>query len=234
MRDLAARERCVLRGTVGALAALLGLVALAAPSESRATSETRLTVVTSSPTSWVARGYEGYTVAPELGWTFTPTRTFGNAIQFSIRGAALPGTDVSEWFLTFSAPYQAELEPGFYPDVERWPFQDLDRPGLEFGSSGRLDSRAGGFFEVFAATYGQAGEVLAFAADFTHYGETHPENFAVVQLRYNAVPEPSTGLLVGLGVVRLALGRRRALAARRWPGVFGREGGAHVRDDRAP
>ena len=66
------------------------------------------------------------------------------------------------------------------------------RPGLEFGSTGRLDNQASGFFRILEVTYGGTGEVLTFAADFTHYGETNPNNFAVVELRYNAtiVPEP--------------------------------------------
>ena len=176
------------RGAVGALACLLGLLALSAPTESHATTETRLTIVTSSPTSWVARGFEDYTVSPDIGWTFIPSRNYRDGVSFHIRGPALPGTTVDHWFLDFAAPFRAEITPGFYPDFQRFPFQDPDRPGLAFGSTGRLDNRASGFFEVFEATYDPSGDVLSFSADFTHFGETNPNNFAIVELRYNVIP----------------------------------------------
>jgi hypothetical protein len=68
---------------------------------------------------------------------------------------------------------------------------------------------ASGFFDVYEATYGPAGEVLSFAANFTHYGETNPANHAIVELRYNAtVPEPSF-LGAGAGAALLLVRRRR-------------------------
>ena len=164
---------------------------------------TRFTVVDSSPTSWVARGLQDYTVTPELGWTFDVSRNFDNSIGFDIFGPALPGTSVSHWFIDFAAPFDEALQPGFYPDFERWPFQAPDRPGLAFGSSGRLDNRASGFFEILEVTYGAGGSVFSFAADFTHYGETNVNNYAIAELRFNAganaAPEPSSLLLVAVG-----------------------------------
>ncbi len=65
---------------------------------------------------------------------------------------------------------------------------------------------AAGFFEVFEATYGPGGEVLSFSADFTHYGETNPNNYAIVQVRYNAaIPEPTSLTLIALPAVGLAV-----------------------------
>ena len=148
---------------------------------------TRLTVVESSSTSWVARGLENYTVTPDLGWTFTPSRNFDDGIGFYITGPALPdASDIDSWNVEFAAPFNDELTPGVYSDFQRWPFQDSDRPGLSFSSTGRTDNVASGSFEVLEVTYGPDGEVLSFAADFTHYGEANAGNFAVVELRYNS------------------------------------------------
>jgi hypothetical protein len=113
--------------------------------------------------------------------------------------------------MDFAAPFDNELVPGFYNDFQRWPFQDDDRPGLAFGSTGRLDNRASGFFEISEVSYSGVGEVLSFSADFTHYGETITERYAIAELRYNAiaVPEPSSFFLLVLGGV-LVLTRYRS------------------------
>lgn len=172
--------------------------------------ETRFTIVDSSPTSWVARGYDNYTVTPADGWTFVPSRNFDNGVGLSMAGPALPGTAVTDWGLQFAAPFNALITPGHYPNFQRFPFQDPDRPGLSFSSTGRLDNMASGFFDVFEATYGPAGEVLAFAANFTHYGETNPNNYAIVEVRYNAtVPEPACLGAAAVGAVSLLLRPRR-------------------------
>ena len=147
---------------------------------------TRFRVVDSSPTSWVARGLKNYTVSPELGWTFVPSKNFDNGIGFVIEGPALPGTSINRWTLNFAAPFRAKLTPGLYTDFQRWPFQNTDRPGLEFTSTGRGDNRASGFFEVLEVTYDTSGNMLTFAADFTHYGEENVSKYAKVEVRYNA------------------------------------------------
>jgi hypothetical protein len=197
----------------------IAFLSLCFVSSANGESVTRFTVVDSSPTSWVARGYRDYTVSPELGWTFVPSRNFDNGIGFNISGTPLPGTTVDNWFLNFAAPHRMELAPGHYSDFQRWPFQDADRPGLEFGSTGRLDNRASGFFDILEVTYDSKGTVLTFAADFTHYGEENTNNYAVVELRFNAstVPEPSTltlSVLGLIGIASLARFRRRAHLAR--------------------
>ena len=194
---------CKAAGFCAALAvALFVSAAYAQPTE------TRFTVVNSSPTSWVARGYSNYTVTPDLDWVFTAGRNFDNGVSMNLSGPPPQGTTVTNWFLNFAAPFGAEITPGFYPDFQRWPFQNPDRPGLEFGSTGRLDNRASGFFEVFEATYDSQGEVLSFSVDFTHYGEENPNNWAIVEVRYNAIPEPGAAALVVLGLPFL-LRRRR-------------------------
>ena len=61
-------------------------VLLSSVSDARAGSVTRFTVVDSSPTSWVARGYHDYTVTPDLGWTFTAGRDFDDSVYIHLDG----------------------------------------------------------------------------------------------------------------------------------------------------
>jgi hypothetical protein len=134
---------------------------------------------------------------------------FDNGTQITLEGPPLPGTTVNRWRLNFAAPHDGPLTPGIYPDFQRWPFQASDRPGLEFSSTGRLDNRASGFFEILNTQTG-------FAANFTHYGETNTNNWAVVEVRYNAtfVPEPTIAiLLVAYGA--LPIRRRKSASERR-------------------
>ena len=192
---------------VGLAAAVVLLLAVA-PDASAA--ETRFTIIDSSPTSWVARGYDNYTASPANGWSFSVSRNFDNGVNINLSGPALPGTSVTSWGLEFAAPFDATLVPGSYPNFQRFPFQNSDRPGLAFSSTGRLDNQAAGHFEVLEATYGPTGQVLSFAANFTHYGETILDRYAVGEIRYNAtVPEPAALPLIGAGVVALLRRRRR-------------------------
>jgi hypothetical protein len=181
-----------------------GLAAICADAQAQ---ETRFTIIDSSPTSWVARGYDNYTVAPANNWTFTPSRNFDNGVGLQISGPPLPGTAVDSWRLNFAVPGDVTPTPGVYLNFQRWPFQDPGRPGLEFASTGRLDNQAAGFFEILEATFGPGGEVLSFAANFTHYGETNPANYAIVEVRYNAtIPAPGVGAVCAGALVLL---RRR-------------------------
>ncbi len=192
-------------GLVAVLAVSLSVVSDASAGAVR---ETRFTVVESSSTSWVARGLTNYTVTEADGWSFAPSRNFDNGVGLSMNGPALPGTSITSWRLNFAAPFDAEIQPGFFPDFQRFPFQDPDRPGLEFSSTGRLDNRASGFYEVFEAVYGPGGEVISFGADFTHFGEENPNNWARVEVRFNAIPEPTSAALLLVGSL-CALIRRR-------------------------
>jgi hypothetical protein len=196
-------------GFTGIAVVLLGAV-LACAADAAAQTETRFTIIDSSPSSWVARGYDNYTVTPADGWTFRTGRNFDNGVNIDVSGPALPGTTVGSWDMEFAAPGDALLVPGHYANFQRFPFQANDRPGLAFGSTGRLDNQAAGFFDILEATYGPGGQVLSFAANFTHYGETNPNNYAIVEVRYNAaVPEPA-GAAVVSGGLALLLRRRRS------------------------
>lgn len=195
-------------GVTGMVVVLLGAL-LACAADAAAQTETRFTIVDSSSSSWVARGYDNYTVTPANGWSFQVGRNFDNGITINLDGPPMPGTTVDYWRLNFAAPGDALLVPGHYADLQRYPFQEANRPGLEFAGTGRLDNQAAGFFDVLEATYGPAGQVLSFAANFTHYGETIANNYAIAEIRYNAaVPEPA-GAAVIAGGLALLLRRRR-------------------------
>jgi hypothetical protein len=45
--------------------------------------------------------------------------------------------------------------------------------------------------------------VLSFAADFTHDGRSLPESYAISELRYSAILEPTAVTLLGLGSLAL-------------------------------
>ncbi|MCB9853183.1 MAG: PEP-CTERM sorting domain-containing protein [Phycisphaerales bacterium] len=186
-------------------AALLGL---SASSVATAGNVTRFTVVDSSSSSWVARGYSDYTVTEQIGWMFSVSRNFDNGVSFLIQGTPLSGTTVDYWRLEFAAPFDAVITPGLYPNFQRFPFQDADRPGMGFSSTGRGDNMASGTYEVFEATYAPDGTVLSFSADITHYGETNPNNWAMLEIRYN-VPEPAVAALLMVGAAVMSRRRRR-------------------------
>jgi hypothetical protein len=105
--------RCGRRSVIGFFAAMA--LSLGWVDRTGAQPETRFTIVDSSPTSWVARGYDNYTVSPATGWTFTPSRNFDNGVGFNITGTPPAGTAVDRWFLNFAAPFNALITPGHYP-----------------------------------------------------------------------------------------------------------------------
>lgn len=177
--------------------------------------ETRFTIVDSSPTSWVARGYDNYTVTPAQGWSFTTSRNFDNGIDFRVEGPPLPGTNVDYWRMQFAAPFNATIMPGHYANFQRFPFQAANRPGLAFASTGHLDNRASGFFDVLEVTYGPGGQVTSFAANFTHYGEEISTRYAIVEFRYNSlIPEPTSSTLMALGILASIVCRRSRSSTR--------------------
>lgn len=196
-----------LRERLGTLL-VVALTALAgSASTASAATPTRFTIVDSSPTSWVARGYDNYTVDPDVGWNFTASGG-GSTVRIFASGSPLPGTSVDYWDITFDAPDNSPLTPGVYSNFQRYPFNDPGRPGVSFSSTGRLDNMAAGTFRVWEITYGLSNQIASFAADFTHYGETNINNYAIAQVRFNSfAPEPAS--LAALAASSLLLLRRR-------------------------
>ncbi|MDQ6946393.1 MAG: thrombospondin type 3 repeat-containing protein, partial [Actinomycetota bacterium] len=91
----------------------------------------------------------------------------------------------ASWDLDFKAPSGAELTPGPYEGVTRYPFQSPAKPGLSVSGSGRGCNTLTGRFDVLEAVYGSDGSVQRFAADF----EQHCEGGAPAlrgSVRYNA------------------------------------------------
>ena len=201
------------------------LVSFCSTSSAYAATMTEFNIIDSSPTTWTSHGLSDYTVSPELDWTFTASRNFDNGVRLRMTGEKLPETNVDYWDLDFAAPFEEELTPGVYNNFQRFPFQDNDRPGMGFGSTGRSDNLASGSFEVLEASYDDEGEVLSFAADFTHYGNENPDNFTIGEIRFNAssddatitdpinvtTPEPSSilGTILAIGIGSLITNKTR-------------------------
>ena len=93
----------------------------------------------SEPGDYIGQG-ETHTYT-EADGTFTIFRTFDNGVNVNFQNGEW-------WYLNFAAPFAAELTTGFYPDAQRHPFQDADRPGLDFSGDGRGCNMLTGEFTV--------------------------------------------------------------------------------------
>ncbi len=87
-------------------------------------------------------------------------RNVQGGVSFSVDGD-------EDWFLDFSAPDNAPLEPGKYDGATLYPFNKSKDPGLDVAGDGRSCDTVKGSFEVNEAEYGLSGELIAFSADFT-------------------------------------------------------------------
>lgn len=88
--------------------------------------------------------------------------------------------------LDFSAPSRVPLVVGAFENAQRYPFADVDRPGLSFSGAGRSCNTVEGRFDVHSVLV-SGTNVVRFAADF----EQHCEGFAPAlrgQVRYNHIP----------------------------------------------
>jgi hypothetical protein len=52
-------------------------------------------------------------------------------------GLTILGFNGDWWYLDFSAPAGTQLSPGAYEDAVRYPFRDVNQPGLSFSGNGR-------------------------------------------------------------------------------------------------
>lgn len=109
---------------------------------------------------------------------FSAERNFDNGVTISFDGE-------DRWSFNFAAPNMEELTVGVFDNATRFPFQDIDEPGLSVFGAGRGCNTLTGRFEVMEADYDVDGEVQRFAVDFEQHCEgAAPALFGV--LRFDA------------------------------------------------
>lgn len=115
------------------------------------------------------------------------------------------------WSARFESEAGRDLEVGFYDQATRYPFNDASEPGLSVTGMGRGCNRNGGQFEILALAYDASGNISAFDVEFAQFCENEtgvgtPALFG--RIRVNAVPEPSSGIVLAF-VALLAPAFRR-------------------------
>ncbi len=119
------------------------------------------------------------TTYPEASGTFTATRNFDGGVSVQYTGAS------ESWSVDFAAPGGVDLAPGLYEKGTRFPFQEVDEPGLSISGAGRGCNELEGKFRIHEVTYGADDAVDAFAADFVQYCDGSPAKL-VGGIRVNA------------------------------------------------
>jgi hypothetical protein len=135
-----------------------------------------------------------------------------NDIKFRVRTLIAPG-NFELWQLDLLGPNNTLATVGYYPNAQRYPFATAGHPGLDFSGDGRGNGTLTGFFQVLQADFTSAGNLSAYAADFTQYDSGNVRAWETGSIRFNSdipitfVPEPTTATLLLLGM--LGCGWRR-------------------------
>ena len=120
----------------------------------------------SSEGDYIGQGQS--TTYSESSGTFSATRNFDGGVSVSYTGAS------ESWSLDFAAVGGADLVPALYEKATRFPFQEIDEPGLSVSGAGRGCNMLEGRFRVHQVVYGAGDAVDAFAADFVQYCDGSP------------------------------------------------------------
>jgi hypothetical protein len=134
---------------------------------------------TSSATAWVGQG-QTFNFS-----SVTATRTgnlgaYTDSVHFSAGG----------YQLVIVGPSLTLAQVGYYPAATRWPFMGSG-PGLDLSGNGRGNNRLTGWFHVLQADYDASGQPVAFAVDFTQYGEEDVTQWSRGSIRFNSdIPAP--------------------------------------------
>jgi len=141
-------------------------VALTAPLASAATVQEALLTMTSDEGDWVGAG-QTYSYATSTGDTFGSSTTTAAAVSANVHA------DNGDWWnLDFAAPQGQTLAVGTYDNAIRAGFPDRGAaPGLDVGGNGRGCNTLTGSFTVTQVTFGAAGTVETFDADFEQHCE---------------------------------------------------------------
>jgi hypothetical protein len=111
--------------------------------------------------------------------TYAATRNGGDGVTVTFDATN------DDFTLDFSAPGDVDLAVQPYLDATRYPFNEIDEPGLAVFGNGNGCNQLRGKFLVSEIAYGAGDAIDAFAADFVQYcdGSAHP---LVGAIRFNA------------------------------------------------
>ena len=155
---------------------------------------------TSSPDSWVGHGYATYAVTPDMGWSFT-AMTFTNHTYVQLRAQSLDldaSLDNYYWNLELLAPVGGSLSPGYYSGATR----DGDGPPrMYLTGNNRGNNVIAGYFTINDIEFGAGATLNRLSVDFRQYDEGLLNRWVDGQWRFNAVPEPSTWMLLAIGLL---------------------------------
>lgn len=188
--------------------ALIVIIAALWMSPGSASAQTTLLVLDSQPGDYIGGGIRQ--TLSEADGRFNATRNFdgGVRIDFETQDPA------HFWVLEFAAAGDLPLTPGLYEGAVRFPFQGPGEHGLSVSGDGRGCNTLTGRFEVLEVTYGPAGQVVSFAADFEqHCDGLSPALFGSVHFNSGAPVPPSLTLTL-TGCTNCSAGALFAVEAR--------------------
>lgn len=175
------------------------------------------------PGSWVGGGLD-------VTWTHGVDGVL-YANESSTNGLSLLFNNGGSWNFDFFAPMYnpstntvdgQPLSVGMYTGAQRYPFNSPTKPGLAVSGDGRGDNILSGWFNVLDIGYDGSGHVSRFAVDFKQFDETStssgPGTYGSIRfnsdipLNLTPVPESSTMMMMGIGLVGIVgLSRRSKL-----------------------